>query len=459
MPTTSVDEESRMFPTKSRPSNPRSGQAGQALVVMLGVMLVSIAMLALIVDGGNIVVQQRSAQTGADSTAEAGAIVLAQRLAGVAAPGGGWDAMVLAKLSESAAANKIDVAAAYYTDICGIPLRSDGVAALNVDGSENLAVAMAVGNGGLPGGSATTPDCPSRTVGPVAGVMVHGTKIIPAFVAGAIGITEFSVGTRATAVAGYLQSTCGASEGEWCAVLPVTIPVNTITCDGSNNPVLGTQAWTWNTVITVPLCKAAPGNVGWLDWYPPSGGASELVCSILNSDNPAITLPSWRFVAATGNTNGGGGCEDIENGVPTGNVYSGVEEAVRRYNGQTVLIPQFDMTCRTKNADGDPVSTLPTVNLAPNFGCPNAPGGGDGQNIWYRMPSFAYFELCDPSVPACGGREGAYMSGSNAAECNTGNGATSCLVGKFTNILSTGTVGPGVGSGTGSKALGVQLIK
>jgi hypothetical protein len=51
------------------------------------------------------------------------------------------------------------------------------------------------------------------------------------------------------------------------------------------------------------------------------------------------------------------------------------------------------------------------------------------------------------------------MSGGNAAECDTGNGATSCLVGKFTNILSTGTVGPGVGSGTGSKALGVQLIK
>jgi hypothetical protein len=75
------------------------------------------------------------------------------------------------------------------------------------------------------------------------------------------------------------------------------------------------------------------------------------------------------------------------------------------------------------------------------------------------MPSFAYFELCDPSVGACGGREGAYLSGSNEAECDTGNGSTSCLVGKFTDILGTGTVGPGVGAGTGSKAIGVQLIK
>ena len=62
-------------------------------------------------------------------------------------------------------------------------------------------------------------------------------------------------------------------------------------------------------------------------------------------------------------------------------------------------------------------------------------------------------------MDGCGGRHGAYISGSNAAECDTGNGSTSCLVGKFMDILGTGTVGPGVGAGTGSKALGVQLIK
>ncbi len=117
------------------------------------------------------------------------------------------------------------------------------------------------------------------------------------------------------------------------------------------------------------------------------------------------------------------------------------------------------MTCRTQGGDPDPVSTEPDISTAPSYGCPNPPGGGNGQNIWYRMPSFAYFELCDPAGPDCGGREGAYIQGSNAAECDTGNGSTSCLVGKFVDILSTGTVGPGSGSGTGSKALGVQLIR
>jgi hypothetical protein len=395
-------------------------------------------------------------QTGSDSTAEAGAIVLASKLANAAVPAGGWDSQVAAKIAATAAANKITVKAAYYTDICGIPLRSSGAAALNADGTENLASALQVGTGGLPGGNATTPDCPSLRVGPVAGVLVLGEKNVGAFVARAIGIPSFDVVTRATAVAGYLQSACGASQGSWCAVLPVAIPVNSVTCDGSDNVVLGSTPWTWGTIVTVPLCKSSPGNVGWLDWTPPNGGASELDCSIVNSNNPAITLPSWQYVAQTGNTNGGGSCDDAVTGVT---YLNGVEGAVRKYDGQAVLIPQFDMTCLTGAGDPDPNSTQPAINTAPNFGCPNPPGGGSGQNIWYRMPSFAYFKLCDPSMDGCGGRYGAYISGGNQAECDTGNGADSCLVGEFMDILGTGTVGPGVGSGTGSKALGVQLIK
>jgi hypothetical protein len=430
-------------------------EAGQALVVMVGVMLLSIAILAVIIDGGNVVTQQRMTQTGADSTAEAGAIVLASRLAGASTPAGGWDNEVASKMLASAAANEITISAAYYTDICGIPLKSNGDAAVNPDGTENLSAALEVGKGGLPGGSATTPDCPSLTVGPVAGVLVLAERTVGAYVARTIGVPSFQVSTRAAAVAGYLQGTCGSSQGDYCAVFPVTIPTNTVECDPNGDPVLGNQEWDWNEVITVPLCKAAPGNVGWLDWDPPAGGAEEITCSTVNPDNPAIMLPSWQYVAQTGNTNGGGTCADEETGV----VYEGVEEAMRKYDGQIILVPQFDLTCRTDNADPDPDSSEPAIYTGPNYGCPNSPGGGNGQNIWYRMPSFAYFELCEPSDPDCGGRHGAYIQGDNSAECDTGNGATACLVGKFTDILSTGTVGPGIGSGTGMKALGVQLIR
>ncbi len=440
-------------------------EAGQALVVMVGVMILSIAMLAVIIDGGNVLTQQRMVQTGSDSTAEAGAVVFASKMVcdataspAACTPATGWDAEVATKVAESAAANEMTVQAAYYTDICGIPLRSDGTAALNPDGTENLAVAMQVGTGSLPGGSPVTPDCPSLKVGPVAGVLVLGHKDVGAFVAGAIGVNSFAVTTRATAVVGYLQGYCAASQSSACAVLPITIPVNAVICDGQNDveEIQPPEPWDWNTVLTVPLCKGSPGNVGWLDWTPPGGGSAEIVCSIVNPDNPPITLPSWQYVAQTGNTNGGGNCADIQTGIN----YTGVEEAVRKYDGQIVLIPQFDNTCRTSNSDPDPDSSQPTIFTEPNYGCPNPPGGGNGQNIWYKMPSFAYLELCAPSQTGCGGRHGAYIQGNDSAVCDTGNGATSCLVGRFVDILSTGTVGAGgPGGGTGSMALGVQLIK
>jgi Putative Flp pilus-assembly TadE/G-like len=427
----------------------RRHEAGQAIVVMVVAIVLALAMVATIVDGGNVFAQQRVAQNGADATAEAGAVMLAGRLAGASAPSGGWDLNIAARLAQTAAANNVTVDAAYYTDICGIPLQLDGSGAINLDRTENLAIALQVGNGthSLPGGTATAPDCPNRLVGPVAGVLVIARKDVGAYVAGAIGIHSFRVNTRATAVAGYLQGYCDATEAHYCALLPIALPVNMITCDGSNSPIDSGQPWTFGVVYKVPLCSNAPGNVGWLDWDPPNGGAGEVVCSILTPDNPAIDLPSWQYVAAAGNTNGGGGA-----------CHMSIEEALRTYEGMTVLVPQFDLTCNPANGDA-PDSTVPAVITAPNYGCPAGYLGGNGTNQWYRMPSFAFFELCGPMVTGCSNLHAAYISGSNIAECDTGSGATSCIIGRFVHVMASGTVGAGVGSGTGSKAIGVQLIK
>lgn len=426
----------------------RGTESGQAIVVMIGAILLSIAMVATIVDGGNVLAQQRVAQNGADATAEAGAVLLAERLAGAPEPSGGWDLNIAGRLAQTAAANNVDVEAAYYTDICGIPLKSDGTAAVNGE-IEDLASALTVGNGShlLPGGTATAPDCPNRSVGPVAGVLVIGRKDVAAYVAGAIGINSFRVNVRATAVAGYLQGYCDASEGNYCSILPLTLPVDQITCSGNNSPIDSGEPWKFGVVYRFPLCSTAPGNVGWLDWDPPNGGSSELVCSILTPDNPAIDLPSWQYVTSTGNVNGGGG-----------SCHMSVEDAIRTYEGMVVLSPQFDLTCGTNNGS-DPDSSNPAIVTAPNYGCPAGHLGGNGQNVWYRFPSFAFLELCGPAVAGCGGLHAAYISGNNSAECDTGSGATACLVGKFVNIMGSGTVGAGVGSGTGNKAIGVQLIK
>jgi Putative Flp pilus-assembly TadE/G-like len=427
----------------------RRRETGQAIVIMVVAIVVALAMVATIVDGGNVLAQQRVTQNGADATAESGAVMLAERLAGADPPSGGWDANIAARLAQTATANHITLEAAYYTDICGIPLELDGSGAINADRTENLPAALVVGNttNALPGGTATAPDCPNRLVGPVAGVLVIARKDVGAYVAGAIGIRSFRVNTRATAVAGYLQGYCDATEGHYCALMPLAMPVNAISCDGQHNPVDTGEPWTFNIVYKVPLCSTSSGNVGWLDWTPKSGGAGEVVCSVLTADNPAIDLPSWQYVAEAGNPNGGGG--------PCGMT---LEDAIRTWEGTTVLVPQFDLTCNPGN-NNDPVSTQPEIVTAPNYGCPAGYLGGNGSNMWYRMPSFAFFELCGPTVPGCNGLHAAYLQGNNTAECDTGNGATSCLIGRFIHVMATGTVGAGVGSGTGSKAIGVQLIK
>lgn len=423
----------------------RQRAAGQALVLMAGGMVAMIAMIALIIDGGNAWSQQRIVQNGSDATAQAGAIVMARRFAGATAPVIGWDAEVSAQVQASAVANGLTISAAYYTDICGIPLQPNGSAALYADGTENLAVAVQVGSGSLPASSATTPDCPNATVGPPAGVLILGEKNVRTYLAGVVGLNAVDIGTRATAVTGYLQGQCDASQGNYCAVLPVAIPVNIVSCDGSNNPINTGDPWNWNEVYKVPLCQNGPGNVGWLDWTPPGGGTPELIDSILTPDNPAINLPSWQYVTSTGNVNS-----------------SGVEDAIRTYDGEIVLIPQFDLTCNP-NPGNQPDNSSPPIITAPNYGCPAGALGGNGVNQWYRMPSFAYFQLCDSTDSDCtavGADHGVYVNGNNASVCDTGNGATSCLVGQFVDILTSGTVGPGVGGGSsGVKAVGVQLIK
>ena len=416
---------------------------GQVLVLMVIGFIAVIAAVALVIDGGNAVAHQRMTQNGADAAAEAGAVIMAERFAGSTEPAAGWDATVLNAIGQSAAANGITVEAAYYTDICGIPLRSDGTAALNADNTYDFAAAQVVGSG-LPATSTSTPDCPSRTVGPAAGVLVKAHADVATYLARVIGISSLSVDTQATAAAGYLQESCAADSGATCGMLPVAIPVDVISC-ASHNDVVDTHA-PWpvdgHTVSVIPLCTSGSGNVGWINWT--GNGTSDLVAAVNEPNNPAVPLPSWQNVAQTGNVNA-----------------AGLEAAIRAYDGQIVMVPQFDLICNPKNGTA-PDSTLPAVNTSPNYGCPPGDLGGNGTNQWYRMPSFAHLQLCvstDPDCHAAGYDYGAYISGNNSSECAAG-GSTSCIVGKFESIISTGTIGAGFGGGQGgAKAVGVQLIK
>jgi hypothetical protein len=393
----------------------RRHEAGQALVIIAIAMLAIIAGMGLIIDGGNAWAQQRITQAGNDAAAEAGAIVIARFQIDPTQPEPAVDAAVDAAVQGAAANNGITVPVAYYTDICGTLLRADGSKATGTGDAAH------VGGGGLPTNNHTNPDCPAGTVGPVAGVQAGATKNFNSFVSRVVGISSLTANTTATAVAGILQGTCSAASG--CVVLPVTAPVTVVTCDGTGEAVGTSTLWPKDTRIIVPLCKNNPGNVGWLDWTPKGGGASELEASILTPNNPPINLPSWNYVTSTGDVNS-----------------KNIDDALNTYDGDVVLFPLFDLTCA---ADPDLSKTI----VPPNFGCSDV--GGNGTNQWYRFPTFAAFEL-----------EHAYVNGNNKAACDTGNGATSCLIGKFVDFITSGTVGPGVGGGTTDSGVrGVQLIK
>ena len=368
-------------PVLARRSTARSEQ-GQVLVIVAVGLLAMLAMVALVVDGGHAWGQQREAQNGADAASEAGAVRLAQNLPFIAA---GQtqpykDSAVRTAVNDKAADNAIVVAQAIYTNFAGDPLPGP----------------IVVGSlGNVPPPAAA------------AGVQVKADKGFDTFLAGVIGVQTMTAHAQATAVSGYLDTLPTNS------TIPVTFPVTITACDGSGNLIPGTDPWVVGNYYAIPLCKGGPGNVGWLDWQPPHGGASELEQSVLHPDNPEMTVPNWFYVDQTGNLNA-----------------AGIEDALNTYHNKIVYIPLFDATCDSKplgTAKGD---------------CTTGPG--NGQNQYYHFPSYAAFKLDKVDFDAgCSGQN-----------------STGCFFGTFSDVLGPGTLRAGNGSQESPLGIvGVQLIK
>jgi hypothetical protein len=385
-------------------------EAGQVLALFAGGFLAIVALVALVVDGGNAYANQRISQNASDAAAEAGAVVLAERLSGTTRT----DTDVLAAVQGVLSAMDMNVSgsSAEYTNIDGDLL-------------------------GLQVGSLGSQPPPAGA----SGVAVNGMRDFGTFFARALGINELTATTPATAVAGFGQALASN-------LLPVTPPLNIVTCDGQNDIAIADPLAIWQkyTLYQVPLCKNGPGNVGWIDWTPPAGGTSELIDEI-NASSGSALIPSWNFVAQTGNVNS-----------------KGVEDALRTYDGNVVYIPIFDSTCNTEPASGDTSKDA----------CPEENVGGKGQNQWYHLVDVGAFQFCPGNAASdsqvekdfatecalSGFGHGAYVNGSNKAECDTGNGATSCLVGRFVWFITEGEAsGPLTSLPGPSKALVVQLIK
>jgi len=248
---------------------PRHAPRGQTLVVFALALTALLAMVGLVIDGGNAFAQQRRTQNGADAAAEAGAVQLARRMVGLPGSDAQWDQRVLDAVNATSTANGITtMGTPQYTKVDGTPVGNVGAGSIPSDAS---------------------------------GVLAAGSREFTTFVGGVIGISGFTASAEVTAVTGYATEVAAGS------LIPLALPLILTQCDsggGSNRLVhpLGNEDWPTgpNNRVALPLCANGPGNVGWIDWDPPFGGASDVAASIRTPDGPPIATPKWYFVAETG---------------------------------------------------------------------------------------------------------------------------------------------------------------
>ena len=197
---------------------------GQVLVIVAAGMFVLIAMVGLIIDGGNALGQQRRAQNAAYGIAMSGTAVIQDYLSGTGTTPTAGD--VGCAVETAADAHDIDLEKAEFTNYQGTVI-------------------------GL------VPACGSAAVIPAGsqGVKGSSTEDFETFLMRAVGFGTMTTKANATAVVGTPSGVCPASAG--CGVLPVTFPRTIDTCDGRTPGSSGRtsgRSWTW---MTQPRCWMA----------------------------------------------------------------------------------------------------------------------------------------------------------------------------------------------------------
>jgi Flp pilus assembly protein TadG len=289
-----------------RRSRARERSRGQIIVIAALGILAIVAMIALVLEGGNAYAQQRVAQNGSDSAANAGAVALAQRLGGATIT----DLNVSNAVNRMANQNTLTAHEAYYTNIDGQLLDNGGAIVAN------KTAAAKVGDGVIPPGA--------------QGVFVGGTRTFGTFFGNAIGISSLSAAADATAVTGLLTGG---------AFLPVVFPVNITDCSQSGNTGIGVDNWPLSQPgnppvgqeYIVPLCKTNAGSFQILDLDP------SLSCIEEVETPPTVSLPLPTDVP----TDNGNNCANLI-----------VDYVNTNLKGKVVLIPICDVACAGGQGSG-----------------------------------------------------------------------------------------------------------
>jgi hypothetical protein len=335
------------------------------------------------------------AQNAADSVANAGATVLAERLGGATRT----DADVLTAMNRMSTENDLDTFTAYYTNVTGRLLSPAGVTV-----------------GGMAAAAQVGPADGDETIPPgTQGVRVGGSQTFGTTFARAIGINQFTASADATAVTGALTG------GQF---MPVVFPVSMADCDGSGNTVIVDEPWRMSNPAPVhpsgqeyivPLCKTGGGSFMVLDLDPDKNCYEEVM------DPTSIQFDDFPVDVAT----------------DTGNdCAKKVEQAVgdKDLQGKVVLIPICDGQCSTQSGTN---ADYHIIRIAA---------------FWLDYLSYSN----DPGNSACS-LTTSPTYGTSIVNIVGGNGSSSCMSGWFVRYVTSGPVGSGqINNG---EAIGVQLIR
>lgn len=374
----------------------RNYASGQVIPIFALALLAIVAMVALVLEGGNAYAQQRVAQNGSDAAANAGALVIGETLG----PNGATrtDTDVDTAVSNIATQNDLDNHVAYYTNVTGQYLDNAGV------------VVSAAADAAVVGNADGVLAIPANA----QGVRVTGTRTFGTTFGRAIGFTTLDASADATAVAGRLTGG---------AFLPVIFPVNITDCDNSGDLGVGESQWVLSqpdgpdadtnpegNKYIIPLCKTGSGAFQVLDLDP-----------ALSCDQEAAGGVSvfWPTLPVDVPVDPGNDCakkvSDVVNVAPV--------------QGSIVLIPICEVDCTTS-------------------------GGSNGEYTIVKITAFFIDYMHHQNNP----NHAAECQGDGTTTFRiTGNGSSSCVVGWFVRYITSGPVGVGpVGE---TDAVGVQLIR
>jgi len=365
---------------RSQHRGSRRRAEGQILVLFALGLIALLGGVALVIEGGNAYQNQRSVQNGADAASEAGAVKIAQSLAGDPKT----DADVASAVGASAFFNNI-AATAFYTDWQGNPIDSTGTIV-----APNLAVVVGAS--------------PSGAIPPNGrGVHASGTRTFGTTFGRVIGFNNFTATADATAVTGPITGG---------RLLPVVFPVNITDCSGNGS--LGTPKNQWD--VSQPDTADPPGHPVGTEYIVPlckTGGGSFMVLDldgVRNNCDEEVLHPKFK------------GFDSFPVDVPSdngNNCAKQMVDAVNSLQGETVMIPICD--------DND---------------C-NTSGGSHATYHITGVVSFYIDYMSDENNPNNSLCQSHTNADGEPLVTISGNGSSSCIAGWFVRFITSGPVGPG----------------